>query len=74
MAKQVAKVKDIRIVNASEYFPSQKLGFVLTATLVQDTEGRAWPDGTPIRTSMLVAADFTLGIFETLNTIYQQVS
>lgn len=74
MQKQVAKVKDIRIVPASKYFPSKKLGFVMTATLVQDAEGRAWPDGTPIRTSILVQADFTLGLFETRNTIYQQVS
>jgi len=68
--KPEVKITDVEIWPASGYFGRAYEGQEVATGVLAEKDHRGWPEGYPIRTSIIVNYNEEDGIIETLNTIY----
>ena len=73
MNKPVVKIRYVDIVPAQYFFGDKYEGKNVATGEIAELDHRGWPEGTPVRTSLIEAVRDDGKTIETMNTIYQVV-
>lgn len=73
MSKPVVKIRNVEVVQAEEIFGDVYKGEAVAFGEIAERDHRGWPEGTPIRTSLIEKVYDEGDTIETMNTIYKVV-